>query len=64
MLTANQAANAGVHFLFLTAFWTVLYTQFAEGIARDALKGQINGAVQDAATSLDGSHPLLRQLRV
>ena len=56
----NQLTNAGVHFLVLTAFWTVLYTKVAEGIARDALKDQVNSAVQNAAAKVDTSFPAMQ----
>lgn len=58
----NQLANAGVHFLVLTAFWTVLYKKLAEDIAREALKDQVNSAVQSAAAKIDASFPSMQIL--
>lgn len=58
----NQLANAGVHFLILTAFWTILYKKLAESIAREALKDQIDLAVQDAGAKLDASFPMMQSL--
>lgn len=58
----NQLSNAGIHFIVLSTFWIVLYEKLASGIARDALKGQLDSAVQTAAAKMDASLPLLQTL--
>ena len=58
----NQLGNAGVHIIVLSTFWIVLYEKLAADIARDALKGQVDSAVQNAAAKVDSAYPILQTL--
>ena len=58
----NQLGNAGIHFIVLSTFWIVLYEKLASDIARNALKNQLDTAVQSAAAKIDSNMPILQTL--
>lgn len=59
----NQIGNAGTHFIVLSLFWVILYEKLVFGLARSALKDQVDQVVQNAATQIDQKAPLVGLVR-